>query len=427
MLKVMPAPALFVDVGSTMIKAVLARDGVAETNFFRQRSQDPPLAQQVQAFLDECSGSTTRLRLCSSANGGLRVGLLCLTKRFSGASAMHMLEVVGANIRYLYELREFDSVSQAPPVDVLVIVGGAEGFSQRHIEAQVRRLDLGRFPHDRLLYAGHVGIAEVVRQRWPHAVRIANPLGAKLDTSGVDLAEHARLHYLDDIASKRDLLPLLERAAQPIEPTPAIVSRAFQRLVGRWVTPALLLDVGGATTDLHYTKELVDEERIAGNLSAYGLVNRHVYTGYGVYESETSLLRALASHPRCADFIEAYDGRNWRHLYAGVQEGQAIDAGLNFYACIFLALADTLATDEAKRLPDASPPLLLERLATVAVTGGAAKVVQPDILRRVVASVVGTSLTMQFLIDRAYRWWIMGLMPDEEINEITWRSLDAEG
>lgn len=418
------AGVTLVDVGSTVLKgARLTPAGVA--SFFHERQPDAPVAPQVEAFLARIAAETGRseTRICSSANGGLGVGVLCLTKRYSGAGAAHELEAVGSNIRYIRELRSLAEGGAGPHVDVLVVVGGVDGFANSRAEAALLEADLTGLPHDKLVFAGHAAAAAAFRARHPRAEVVPNPMRGRMAPEDPRLAERIRLTYLDDIESKRELRPLAARSARAIEPTPAVVSRAFGRLANRLGAPALLLDIGGATTDLHFTKELLDEERIAGSLAAYPAVARHVYTGYGVAASRQSTLQAFISHRRCFDFLAALYGDEAQRVYLDMLEGVA-PSRLLFEVCLLLALDDAsaLGADDRQRLPEEPPPLLLNRLATLAITGGAAKALDEAAMQAAFAVLAGPEIPVNAVIDRDYCWWTLGLADEAELTPEVWRS-----
>ena len=51
----------------------------------------------------------------------------------------------------------------------------------------------------------------------------------------------------------------------------------------RWSTPLILLDIGGATTDIHYSKDLVMDE----NIVTENEYERLVFKKLGVYTSQS--------------------------------------------------------------------------------------------------------------------------------------------
>jgi hypothetical protein len=413
-------PIRLIDVGSTVIKALRLEEDGSLTNFDRLRIPGQSIAAQVHGTL-AAMGPAPRTMICSSANGGLRIGVLGLSRRYSGGVAVRMLEAVGANIAYHLDWRAATEIATTqPPVDMLVVVGGIDSHSATSVRRALPALKLGYFPHDRLVYAGHRGAASEVKRLWPSAHVEPNLLQDGLAPSGTALTDYARLTYLDDIESKRDIVPLQRDSAVPIEPTPGVVSRAFQRLYQRLASPAILLDVGGATTDLHFTKELLDEDNVSGPLSGYPDVGRHVFTAYGVAESRASTVRALAGDARCVDFLSALWGADFRRVYVDLIDGHTDDRTA-FAACIFLALRQV----SDARVDVNAPRLLLPRLATLALTGGASQALAAADIQKAAEVVLQRTGTLQVVLDSQYRWWSLGLLDEAAINERTLQDLHA--
>ncbi len=424
-------PLALIDVGSTVIKSVIFNPDGAIDQGFHTRTEKKTIVEQVGELTSEWTAhapaqleDTPEVRICSSANKGLRVGLVCITSRYSGAASAHCLETVGSNIVYLHEARDPPST---PPlhVDVLVVVGGVDGYPSGAMTDALKAMALGAWPHDKLVFAGHRACWEWVQAAWPKAILVDNPLNSGLRLESVALADLVRETYLDDIESKREMGPLRAYTDRPIEPTPAVVSRAFQRMIENRRGPDLLLDVGGATTDIHYTKELFDDDADSASLATHQTVGRYVYTGYGVFESRASTIDALLKHQNCHDFLTALYGADQRQVYVDLID-HVIASDLLFYACIFLALSNL--SEGRKRTPHAPgapapPPLNLQRAVSLGLTGGAAKNTKSDDLARVL--IVATGARIEPVIDKQYRWWTLGLLDDREIKAIQWEKFDV--
>ena len=64
----------------------------------------------------------------------------------------------------------------------------------------------------------------------------------------------------------------------------------------------ILMDVGGATTDFHYTVEIIRED--SENWPSLGSSSaRYVFTDLGIVASRDSTLLQIRSHPRLYDFL----------------------------------------------------------------------------------------------------------------------------
>jgi len=354
------------------------------------------------------SASDDLVYICSSANGGLSIGILCLSRRISGFTAQRGLESVGANVRFLYEWRDNNEFPKAGRVDLLVIVGGIDSFSSASAKVGLGKLDIGEIKYDRLIYAGHRKVSDVARSRWPHVEIVSNLLSQGLRPDNVVLPSFVRDSYLEDIESKRDIINLRALTADVILPTPVVVSDAFVWLRSRLVSPVIMFDVGGATTDLHFTQELLDEDELSGSQRSYPPLGRHVYTAYGVFESRASTIRALCKSGRCVELLAALYGSGCRSVYMKLLDGD-VEERLLFIACVFLALQDIALGIEGV------PPVKLGGVGTLALTGGAAKCIGRQELEIAFKLATGRDNAPQMAIDAEYRWWSLGFLGSEDI------------
>jgi len=418
----MNSPCYYVDVGSTVIKGIGLNGTQLPVNSFVTRTRGHSIADQVNNVLAElgCSdiGNDADIRICSSANGGLNVGLLSLSKKASGSTALRMLEAVGANVRFHHTWRETGKQS-AIPVDVLVLVGGIDTFNSRSVESGLERMSLEQYSFDRLVYAGHASAADAMRACLKSAEIVSNPLQESLVPANRDLGSYMRLTYLDDIVSKKELQPLRPVSRVPIEPTPSVVSRAFAQLQTRIPSPTILLDIGGATSDLHFAKELLDDTALnASELASFPGICRHVFTAYGVYDSRMSTITGLLEDPMCLDLLSALYGEQHRVVYQKLLEGEA-SQWLLFCACIFLALRSSIeGRAEAPRINAGA-------LASLMITGGAAKCVSEEDVIKILGTATGWTPRARVFLDSNYRWWTLGLMDPETIDDDIWRILDG--
>jgi hypothetical protein len=397
-----------IDVGSTVIKGIAVnRDGTTLSCF--QPHDERSLREQVIDMIHSFGAEPGKepVSICSSFNGGLKVGLLCLSKRVSGSTTQHYLEAVGANICYLVEWRDSHAVAQQINVDLLIVVGGIDGFPDHRARHVLSTLVLDAFPHERLIFAGHSALADLFGAQWPEVKRVDNLLDGGLLPNSSTLPEFVRDSYLDDIVSKRDVKRLRDLSIVPILPTPLVVSRAFVRVQEKVLSPVLIFDVGGATTDIHFPRELLDEEQLSGYLSTYPAIARHVFTAYGVSESRSSTIRRLIDDTYCMRLLIALYGKEYRQVYVALLDGDAPEK-LLFAACIFLALRDMSLGDEQV------PPLQLGRMATVGVTGGAAKCLAEEEVNLVFAAAMGEEVMAQIVVDHRYEWWGLGMSFNNE-------------
>ena len=131
-----------IDIGSTIVK--IAEHGRAQDRL--PRDYDAGIEAQVGGAIDAIRGRDpeARFRICSSANGGLRVGILCLTTRFSGRVAANLASAAGANVVFMRSLSNGEA-APSEAVDALVLVGGTDGPDseplERHLDTHTPRLN----------------------------------------------------------------------------------------------------------------------------------------------------------------------------------------------------------------------------------------------------------------------------------------------
>ena len=114
-----------IDIGSTIVKvARVASDGELLGQEFYPRDFDAGIARQVESIVNHTGFSDEDVLICSSANGGLRVGILCLTEHFSGATLGNQVLLAGANPVFACGLD--DRTGNTDHVDILIVGGGID-------------------------------------------------------------------------------------------------------------------------------------------------------------------------------------------------------------------------------------------------------------------------------------------------------------
>lgn len=402
---------LAVDIGSTVVKvAHVAEDGSIAAQSFHPRDFRAGIAKQVESLLEAVGsdGHHDDVLVCSSANGGLRVGIVSLTTHFSGAAVRNQVLIAGANPVFLRTLDEPGGNENY--VDMLLVTGGVDCEDAGPL---ARRLERFRAEHCRfgaLVYAGNKYLAGPFLKRYPAATVIPNPLAMSLSGKDGSVFETVRRAYLDDLIYKEGVSELRSNLSRGIRPTPEVVSRGFHRALANASTiriagAGVLLDIGGATTDLHYTVEMVKDESTDKPYSRLS-VARYVFTDLGIVASRDSLLLQIRAHPSLYEFLEAVMDEDPRETYRLLREGEYDPpAHILSYACVFVAL-DRFAHGRGPGLPVAD----LARLAQVVLTGGAAQ----ELDERVVARIVGllapsATKRLDVLIDRRYQIWVDGI------------------
>ena len=401
-----------VDIGSTIIKIAFVgeEDNLIAQQFY-SRDFEAGIVKQVESLLGSFGVSPDRseVRVCSSANGGLRVGIVCLTKHFSGAALRDQVLLAGANPIFVHN---FDEVAKdVSYADILLVGGGIDCNDATPLEYRLRRFNLDNYRYGALVFAGNGCLADMFCRRFPSASVVPNPLAEQLVSTTASVFEVVRRAYLDDLVYKEGISELQNKLSSGIRPTPEVVNLGFQRAVlGRSkigvISPCVLLDIGGATTDLHYTVEIVKDNSGSRPFSAGGSVSRYVFTDLGIVASHDTLLLQLRSHPRLYEFLREVLPGDITETYQLFREGEyQPPADLLGYGCLFLAM-DRFARGRGPGLPSGD----IAQVAQVILTGGGAQALSEDVVARVVGLVTSAESSKPvILIDRRYQMWVEGI------------------
>ena len=401
-----------VDIGSTIVKvALLGEDDGLISQQFHPRDFEAGIVRQVESLLEVLNVSPDRsdVLTCSSANGGLRVGVVCLTKHFSGAMLRDQVLAAGANPVFV---RDFDEEGGNPSyVDILLVGGGIDCEDAAPLEDRLRRFNPDKYRYGALLFAGNKFFADSFCGRFPRARVVANPLAEHLVSRTNSVFEVVRRAYLDDLIYKEGVSELRSNLSRGIRPTPEIVNLGFQRAVLNRsnisvLAPCVLLDIGGATTDLHYTVEIIRDDSEARPPLAGCSVARYVFTDLGIVASRDSLMLQLRSHSRLYDLLREVLSDDVTESYRLFREGEYQPSpDVLSYGCLFLAL-DRFAHGRGPGLPSGD----LNKVAQIILTGGGAQALSEDVVAQVVNLHMSTENNKPaILIDRRYQIWVEGI------------------
>lgn len=416
------AACVAVDIGSTVVKiARVADGGQLLSQEFYPRDFEAGIARQVEFLLESHHVSSDRsdVLVCSSANGGLRVGIVCLTRRFSGAALRDQILLAGANPVFVLD---FDEPAGNPGyVDILLVGGGIDCAEAAPLEQKLRQFDAGNYRYGALLFAGNRYHAESFCRRFPKTRVVPNPIADQLVSRTNSVFETVRRAYLDDLIYKEGVSELRSNLAGGIRPTPEVVNLGFQRAVLNRsnigvIAPCVLLDIGGATTDIHYTVEIVRDDSESKPSSTGCSVSRYVFTDLGIVASYDSLLLQLRNHPRLYEFLCQVLPGDVTETYRLFREGEyQPSAEVLAYGCLFLAL-DRFSHGRGPGLPSGD----LAKVAQVILTGGGAQLLSEDVTARVIHTLLSDkSSNPVILIDRRYQIWVEGIAWSEQAVAVT--------
>lgn len=411
----MNAPRFAIDIGSTVIKLAKLDDGsgVPSQQFF-ERDFETGIYRQVEEILAATDGyDGEELLICSSANGGLRVGILCLSRQFSGAALRNQVLLAGANPIYLHEFDE--EASSSAPVDILLIGGGIDCDDGQPLLDRIEKLDLDRFSYRSLMYAGNRHAAPLLKKRFPDVHIVPNPLSDTLTAPHASVFEAVRDAYLADIVHKDGVSELGKLCKAGVRPTPEVVNRGFQRGLSNRSTfdlagASVVVDIGGATTDLHYTVEIVREDSEEMPQPGASMA-RYVFTDLGVVASRDTTLAQMRIHPRLYEFLSVVVETDVRNVYRSLREGEYEPAPMLLsYGCLFLAL-ERFSRGAGPGLPSGN----LNKISNVILTGGAAQMLEMDRARRLLGLISNDQFATPLLrTDTAYRLWVDGITWEHE-------------
>lgn len=143
-----------IDIDSTVLK--LARITSASELLgqkFYPRDLGAGIARQVESLVDDASLSDDGLLICSSANGGLRIGIVALTENFSGATLRNQVLLAGANPVFTSSLDDRDG--HPAYVDIVLVGGGIDCAEAAPLEQRLRRFHASKYRFSALAYAGN--------------------------------------------------------------------------------------------------------------------------------------------------------------------------------------------------------------------------------------------------------------------------------
>lgn len=400
-----------IDIGSTVIKLakIDGEDRILSQHFF-ERDFESGIPRQVESILSAVDDYKvgTEVLICSSANGGLRVGILCLSSKFSGAALRNQVLLAGANPVYLHEFD--DEEFELSPVDILLIGGGIDCEDCDPLMQRLRRMNIESFKYRTLMYAGNKYAAQFLTETYPDSYIVPNPFEQNLVSPQLSVFEAVRNAYLLDIVHKEGVSELRKLSNCGIRPTPEVVNRGFRRSISHRSTldisgASIVVDIGGATTDLHYTVEIIREDS-ADKPQGGRSVARYVFTDLGIVASRESTLTQMRAHARIYEFLSCVLDADVKDTYRSLREGEySPSQALLSYGCLFLAF-ERFSRGHGPGLPTAN----FNKVSNVILTGGAVQDLSTEKTQRILSMISGnTAVAPQVQTDSRYQLWVDGI------------------
>ena len=274
---------LLIDIGSTYFK-------VSTSDSLEQHFRD--FNKKILDDLTHKCGDTLKrfapqdIQICSSANGGLSTLIIGVTHSFSLKYATNIAYNSGINIIDSIVFQDIEDYSiPSDLIDVVIIVGGINSNGGLFDE----RLDgyLAKLNYSNVVYVGNAPDAEVLAKRIERLVVLPNVVDDRLHIVEEHLKDYLTNLYQEDIEGKEDIKHLYEITENQIYSTPYVVGQSLPNIHTSFAItdPFILLDIGGATTDVHYSKDLVND-----NIVTEQAHDRIVFKKLGVYKSRQSLI-----------------------------------------------------------------------------------------------------------------------------------------
>ncbi len=393
---------LLIDVGSTYFK-ISSDEGVKQQfrNFNKTIFDD----------LTTCYGeiinkySKKDIHICSSANGGLSTLIVGLTNSFSLKYAKNIAFNSGINIIDTVLYHHIDE-SPVPTdlLDVVIVVGGIDSVGGIYNEKLFEYL--AKLSYNNVVYVGSKKDEEYLKENIENLTVLNNIITNKLKVYEDGLKEYLTNLYQQDIIGKEDIKELYALTSNQIYSTPYIVNQSLPLIDARFevINPFIVVDIGGATTDIHYSKDLARDNMVTN--SEY---DRLVFKKLGVYKSKESLVFAAKNN----EFV--YELLNHLNVTENILEEQSEKA-----TRILMQLSIFLVLCKVSTHTSLYVTLDLHLLKSIVLTGGITKVLSYEEVESIVQffykKILNTTATPSILLDSNYDIWTLGMKRIKDVN-----------
>lgn len=386
---------LLIDVGSTYFK-VCANGNIEQ--HFRDFNKDI-----FDDLTSKCNETISKFKkdevfICSSANGGLTTLIIGVTNSFSLKFATNIAYNSGINIINTVLYQDIDTTSiPSDLIDVVIIVGGINSVSNVFDEKLFNFLQ--NLNYSNVVFAGTTQDAEYLNSNIKNLVVVENIINNKLHVIEEPLKEYLTNLYQADIMGKEDIKHLYDLTSNQIYSTPYIVNKTLPLINTKFavVNPFILIDIGGATTDIHYSKDLSMDNMVTENE-----YDRLVFKKLGVYKSKESLIFAAKNNEFVYELLA--------HLKVTeniFNEDSPKALRVLMQLAIFLVLY---------KVSDAHPlyiKLKLNLLKSIVLTGGITKVLTfdeaTDIISFFYKKILNSDIYPSIIMDYDYDIWTLGI------------------
>lgn len=296
---------LCVDFGSTFTKAALIDDGTGE--LIGSTSHRTTLDTDVLDGLDACRAELARAHptaasaatlACSSAGGGLRIAVVGSEELVTAEAGRRVALSSGGKVVDVLSRASgdasFAALATSTRPDVVLLTGGTDEGDEDGIGQGARRLAASGW-HGPVVVAGNRSAREGVRESLAgYPLVVTDNVVPRIGVLEPEPARRAiREMFLSHVIGGKGLSTRADFTAMVQGPTPDLVLTGVEVLAAATAQDVAVVDVGGATTDVHSVVKLDPEDAgLAREVVASTPVTRTVEGDLGMRWSATTTWEA---------------------------------------------------------------------------------------------------------------------------------------
>ena len=386
---------LLIDIGSTYFK--VAQEGKIDQYF---RNFETTILSDLES---KCASTLANyakedIYICSSANGGLTTLIIGLTNSFSLKYAVNIAFNSGINIisTVLYS-KISKEIAPKEIIDVVIVVGGIDSveniFDNRLVEY------LKNVNYQNIVFVGSQKNYQFMQKNIENIICLENIISNKLQIQEDALKNYLTDLYQADIIGKEDIKQLYALTSNQIFSTPYIVNKSLSKIHQHIevADPFIVVDIGGATTDIHYSRDLVNDNI----LSEHGY-DRLVFKKLGVFKSRDSLVHIAKQNEFVFELLEHLN------VTENILEEKSDEA-----TRVLMQLSIFLVLYKVSKHHASYIELNLELLNNIILTGGITKVLTQadvdDIILFFYKKILHFHHTPTIILDKNYEIWTYGI------------------
>ncbi len=282
-------------------------------------------------------------------------------------------------------------------LDVVIIVGGIDSVENVFDEKLIDYLD--KLNYSNIVYVGSQTQLKFLQKNISHLACLPNIIDNKLKMVEDDLKEYLTNLYQADIMGKEDIKHLYALTSNQIYSTPYIVNQSLSFINTKLdvADPFIVVDIGGATTDIHYSKDLCED-----NILTQNEYDRLVFKKLGVYKSRESLIHTAKANEYVYELL----------AYLNTTEN-TLDEVSEKATEILMQLAIFLVLYKVSHHHKSYLNIKLDTLNSIVLTGGITKVLSKKQIDEIVSffysKLLGYHTLPSVVVDTDYAIWTLGM------------------